>query len=174
MKYIKFLKLGLVVLALLILPLASFAQGDPDPNDPNNWFDASDFDAQNNPEEIDDVDFSDFPSGENTNSSGNSGGGGGSSCDLGNNPKFDDLITYITCIISISVIPLIFVLAFMLFIWGVVQYVINDTEEAKREKGKQFMLWGIIALFVMFSVWGLVAVLGNTFGIEYVIPQVAD
>jgi hypothetical protein len=58
--------------------------------------------------------------------------------------------------------------------WGVVQYILNNEEEAKREKGKQFMLWGIIALFVMFSVWGLIKVLGNTFGIQYVIPQVAD
>lgn len=131
MKYIKFLKLGLIVLALVILPLTSFAQ-----------------------------------SGSTTTTTG--------TCELATNPKFDSLINFITCIISTSIIPLIFVLAFMLFMWGVVQYILNNEEEAKREKGKQFMLWGIIALFVMFSVWGLIKVLGNTFGIQYVIPQVAD
>ena len=53
-----------------------------------------------------------------------------------------------------------------------IYYVINTQDEAKREKGKQFMIWGIIALTVMVCVWGLVSVLGNTFGIVNVIPKV--
>ncbi len=94
------------------------------------------------------------------------------SCTLAGNPKLQDLLCYVTSIINGAVIPLIFALALVMFIWGVVQYVINSDEEAKKEKGKQFMLWGIIALTVMVSVWGLVKILGNTFGIEYIIPQV--
>lgn len=89
-----------------------------------------------------------------------------------NNPKFQHLLSYATCIISTSVIPLIFALAVAMFVWGVVQYVIKSDEEAKKEKGRQFMVWGIIALAVMVSVWGLVRILGNTFGIEYAIPKV--
>lgn len=94
-------------------------------------------------------------------------------CDLGSNPKLQHLLVYITCIISRSVIPLIFALAIAMFVWGVVQFVINSNEEAKKEKGRQFMIWGIIALAVMVSVWGLVAILGNTFGVNSgFIPQV--
>ena len=59
----------------------------------------------------------------------------------------------------------------VMFIWGVVQYVINSDEEAKKEKGKQFMIWGIIGLTVMVSVWGLVRIVGTTFNINYVVPQ---
>ncbi|PIR68971.1 hypothetical protein COX93_03405 [Candidatus Nomurabacteria bacterium CG_4_10_14_0_2_um_filter_30_12] len=92
-------------------------------------------------------------------------------CTLASSPLFQDLLSYVSCIIGKSVIPLIFALATVMFIWGVVQYVINNEEDAKREKGKQFMIWGIIALTVMFSVWGLVRILGNTFGIQYAIPQ---
>ena len=89
------------------------------------------------------------------------------------NSKLQNLLTYATCIISSSVIPLIFALALAMFIWGVVQYVIKSDEEAKKEKGRQFMIWGIIALTVMVSVWGLVAILGNTFGIDTgFVPQV--
>lgn len=84
--------------------------------------------------------------------------------------KIGDLLKYVTCIIANSVIPLIFALAVVIFIWGVVQYVINTDEEAKRAKGRQFMIWGIIALTVMVSVWGLVAILRNTFGIKNVLP----
>lgn len=93
------------------------------------------------------------------------------SCVLSNSPKFGDLLGYGTCIIYSSVIPLIIALAIVMFFWGVVQYVINDQEEAKRSKGKQFMIWGIIGLAVMMGVWGLVNILGNTFGILNVIPR---
>jgi hypothetical protein len=89
------------------------------------------------------------------------------------NPKFQDLMRYVTCTISVSVIPLIFAVATLMFIWGVVQYVINTEDEAKKSKGRQFMIWGIIALAVMVSVWGLVSILSGTFGIDTVfIPEV--
>jgi len=80
---------------------------------------------------------------------------------------FQNLLCYITGIISNSVIPLIFALATVMFVWGVVQFfILNADEEAKRAQGKQFMIWGIVALAVMLSVWGLVGILGNTFGIS--------
>ena len=82
---------------------------------------------------------------------------------------------YVTCTISVSVIPLIFAVATLMFVWGVVQYVINTEDEAKKSKGRQFMIWGIIALAVMVSVWGLVSILGGTFGIDTdFIPKVRD
>jgi hypothetical protein len=81
---------------------------------------------------------------------------------------------YFTCIIKDSVIPFIFALAMVSFIWGVVNFfILNADEEAKRAQGKQFMLWGIIALAVMISVWGLVNILGATFGVKSVLPGVA-
>lgn len=95
-------------------------------------------------------------------------------CPLAIHLKFQDLIAYATCILSNAIIPLIFALATVLFVWGVVKYVINNDEQAKKEEGRQFMLWGIIALSVMVSVWGIVKIVGNTFGIEYVIPQVKE
>jgi len=88
------------------------------------------------------------------------------SCSLGASPKIQNLFDYISCIINLSVIPLVFSLAFLLFVYGVVQYVLNDADGAKREKGKQFMVWGIIALTVMISTWGLVRLLGSSFGLN--------
>ena len=52
-------------------------------------------------------------------------------------------------------------------------YLQSSPPERKKEKGKQFMLWGVIALTVMVSVWGLVGVLSSTFGVRsLIIPQV--
>ncbi len=88
-------------------------------------------------------------------------------CTLGNNPKIAALFGLVTCNINRFVIPLIFALALAAFVWGVVQFfILNSDEEAKREQGKQFIIWGIVALAVMLSVWGLVKILGNTFGIN--------
>lgn len=93
-------------------------------------------------------------------------------CSLGN--TFPDWLNYFTCEIGQSIIPFLFSLAVVMFVWGTIKFFIIDVdEEAKREQGRQFMLWGIIALAVMVSVWGLVGVLTKTFGIDgSLIPQV--
>ena len=95
-------------------------------------------------------------------------------CRLETNPNFQQLVSYVICLINRSIVPLIFALAVLMFVWGVVQYVINTDEEAKKAKGKQFMIWGIIALTVMVGVWGLVGILAGTFGLDVrIIPQVS-
>lgn len=81
-----------------------------------------------------------------------------------------DILKYITCLIQRSVIPLIFALALLVFLWGTVKFIRAEGSEEKAE-GRKFMLWGIIGLAVMFSVWGLVNILGQTFGVQNVIPQ---
>jgi hypothetical protein len=84
-------------------------------------------------------------------------------------------LSYVTCIINSSVIPLLFALAVVMFVWGTIKFFIIDAnEEAKRAQGKQFMIWSIVALAAMLSVWALVGILGDTFGIKNssILPQV--
>ncbi len=96
------------------------------------------------------------------------------SCILKQDPKLQDLFTYVNCIINLSIIPLFFTLAMAFFIWGVVQYMLANADEHKRETGKQYMVWGIIGLTVMVSMWGLVNILAGTFGLDSsFIPQVS-
>jgi len=59
----------------------------------------------------------------------------------------------------------------MVFLWGITKYIFKGDSEGEREKGKQFMIWGIVGLFVMFGVWGIIELLGNTFGVDTTIPQ---
>lgn len=94
------------------------------------------------------------------------------SCTLGDRPTLGVLFKYIACTLSRFIIPLLFSLAITMFVWGIVQYVINTDNEEKKGKGKMLMIWGIVALTVMVSVWGLVRILGNTFGVDTkFIPQ---
>ncbi len=92
-------------------------------------------------------------------------------CTLAVSPKLGDLLNYFSCMIVRSVVPLLFAIAFVVFIIGVIKFIAGSGEETKRAEGQQFMLWGIIALTVMFSIWGIVSIVNNTFGIRTVIPQ---
>lgn len=69
-------------------------------------------------------------------------------------------------IFNTIVVPVILALAFLVFVWGVVNYFfIHGADETSRGEGRQFILWGIIGMVVMFSVWGLVNVLLSTLNI---------
>jgi hypothetical protein len=55
-------------------------------------------------------------------------------------------------------LPTLIALALVLFLWGVLRYLFSKDGPSKKE-ARDFMMWGIVALFVMVSVWGLVKVL---------------
>jgi undecaprenyl pyrophosphate phosphatase UppP len=58
-------------------------------------------------------------------------------------------------------------IALVVFVWGVVRMVIGmNRGEADKEiaEGKKRMMWGLIALFVLVGVWGIITVLVATFG----------
>jgi|SRR3989338_5425900 len=60
---------------------------------------------------------------------------------------------------------LLFGLATIIFLWGIIQYVIAQSgDEKKLADAKRVMIWGIIGLFIMSSAWGIVSVLCNFFG----------
>ena len=75
------------------------------------------------------------------------------------------LITTVGQLIN-SVIPIVFGLAVLYFFWGLIQFIQKAGDEHEREAGKQRMLWGIIALFVIVSIFGILQWVGNTLGIE--------
>ena len=60
------------------------------------------------------------------------------------------------------VVLIILALAFLFFLIGVFRYITAKEDKAKTE-ARNNMIYGIIGLFVMFSVWGLVKILQNTF-----------
>lgn len=73
------------------------------------------------------------------------------------------LIEFLTNSIIMPIIGLIGALAVLFFLWGVMKFIKDADNETKRAEGRQFILYGIIGLFVMVSVYGLVRVLENTF-----------
>ncbi len=104
--------------------------------------------------------------------SGNDGtSGSGSGFTGGRFTSIQQLGTTILQFMERIVVPFIMTLALLAFIWGVLHYIRHGGEDAEREQGRQFMLWGIIGLAVMVSVWGLVRMLTNTIGVPLGIPS---
>ncbi len=95
-------------------------------------------------------------------------------CNIGTIKTIADLLNLGTCILSRSVVPLLIAIAVVAFIWGVISQVLNPDNEEKKKQGKQFMIWGIIALFVIISIWGLVGILSKTIGLKPLIPQLSN
>lgn len=61
------------------------------------------------------------------------------------------------------VVPLLIAVAVVFFIYEVLMYTIAGDEE-KKKAAKTHIIWGIVGIFIMVSVWGLVAILQSTFG----------
>lgn len=66
---------------------------------------------------------------------------------------------------------LLIAIAMAYFIYGVAEVILNSGNQEKLGDGKKKMLWGIIALFFMIAMWGLAAVLSNTFKLDNNIPK---
>jgi len=62
------------------------------------------------------------------------------------------------------IIPILIGLALVIFLWGLVKFIRTQSEEEKK-KGRSSMVWGIVILAVMVSVWGLVNLLQSTAGV---------
>ena len=63
------------------------------------------------------------------------------------------------------VMQVVFAAGFLLFLWGLVQFLWNLEESSSHEEGKQHMLWGIIGMFIMVSIWGIIGMISNTFNL---------
>ena len=56
-------------------------------------------------------------------------------------------------------------LALLFYIWNAALLILNAGNEEKRKEGKAALFWGMIGLFVLYSLMGLVTFLSNSLGI---------
>lgn len=60
--------------------------------------------------------------------------------------------------IDLAIIPLLYAIAFLIFLIGIVRFFFAEGDE-ERKKGRFFVVWGIVGMVVLFSVWGMVQLL---------------
>ena len=64
------------------------------------------------------------------------------------------------------VLPILNGIAFLLFFWGLARFIVSSGNgDAKAlAEGRQFMIWGIVGLFILVSFWGIIQFLSTQFG----------
>ena len=74
----------------------------------------------------------------------------------------DSLITFING----SLVPLVFAIAFIVFLYGVFRYfVLGGANEEKRKEGRQLIIYSVVGFAVMIVIWGLVNLIIGTLGL---------
>ncbi len=66
-----------------------------------------------------------------------------------------------------TLVPLIFALAFLVFLWGMFKtFILGGGDEEGQKKGKQLMMYAIAGFVIMVSLWGIVNLVANGFGLK--------
>lgn len=60
------------------------------------------------------------------------------------------------------IIILLIAVAIGYFLFGLMEFVRNQDNETAQEEGKQHMLWGVIGVAIMFSVYGILHLINTT------------
>lgn len=78
---------------------------------------------------------------------------------------FLDLVTLL--------IPIVGAIALLVFFWGLAKFILHSDNEDSVREGKWVMVSGIVGLFVMISIWGIVSLVqsdlfgGSTNGLQF-------
>ena len=73
--------------------------------------------------------------------------------------RFNEVILY-------PVIALLTGVAFLVFVWGVAEYLMQADNEQGRQKGVSHITWGLIGLVVMVSAFAILSLAAATFGLD--------
>lgn len=65
-----------------------------------------------------------------------------------------------------KVMPLLFALAIIYFFWGIIKFIRSAGDPKAAAEGKSIMIYGVIAIAVMVSVYGLVNWITTTLSLD--------
>ena len=80
-----------------------------------------------------------------------------------------DLNKFIANVDNMIINPLIgflFALAIVFFLYGVLEFFMNQENEEKKTTGKSHMIWGVVGITIMLGVWTILSIVLNTLGIS--------
>ncbi|QQR65378.1 hypothetical protein IPH92_02255 [Candidatus Kaiserbacteria bacterium] len=93
----------------------------------------------------------------------------------GDMTELASFISNFVAFINGTLVPLIFVIAFLVFLWGMFKtFILGGSDEGKQSEGRQLMVYAIVAFVVMVSLWGIVNLLADAFGLEGQIINIPD
>ena len=78
----------------------------------------------------------------------------------------DAILTKVSEYIVVPIIQVVFGAAVLIFLWGVVQFVMNAGDPGEREKGRNHIIWGVVGMAIMLSVYGIIRFVAATIGVN--------
>jgi membrane protease YdiL (CAAX protease family) len=85
---------------------------------------------------------------------------------LAQGPTIDSLLDDIASLFE-SIIPILLTLAILTFFWGLVKFINHAGDQKAVEEGRQIMLWGMIAIFVMVALWSIIGYMQSELGLDF-------
>ena len=77
-----------------------------------------------------------------------------------------DLIGAVGKLINVYLLPLFMAVALLVFLWGLARFIFKvGGDEKAVEEGRNIMIWGLLALFVMVSIWGIISFFQTELGL---------
>jgi ABC-type phosphate transport system permease subunit len=83
----------------------------------------------------------------------------------------DTLISRFGTYIINPILLVIFAGGFFMFMYGLLQFMINMNRGEDTSDGKRHMIYGTIGMFIMVSVYGIISLLDSTFGLNVANPN---
>ncbi len=65
-------------------------------------------------------------------------------------------------------VKVLFVVALLVFAWGVIEFFLAKQTNESLEQGRQHMLWGIVGMAIMGGVFGIMYFIISTLGVTYI------
>ena len=80
----------------------------------------------------------------------------------------DVLNKFLGKVVAQIINPIILLLAasaFVLFLWGVYEFIAHAGDEGKRVEGRSAILWGLVGLVIIFGAYGIINLALGTFNL---------
>lgn len=85
----------------------------------------------------------------------------------GNLNEVSGFIRNIITFINNTLVPAIFAIAFLVFLWGMFKtFILGGHDEEKQSEGKKLMVYAIAGFVIMVSLWGIVNLVARGFGFQ--------
>ena len=72
------------------------------------------------------------------------------------------LVENFKSVILNPIITFLFGAALIYFLWGLAEVVAGGDEEAKRQTGREHIMWGVVGMFIMVAVYGILTLVSAT------------
>ncbi len=79
--------------------------------------------------------------------------------------NIDGVVTWVTGILNV-IVTLLIALAVFYIIWGVFEFVQSAGDPEKRSEGRDRMIYGLIGVVVMLSIYGILNIFVGSVGVD--------